>query len=253
MTNKYQYKKLLNFYDLAKNNQKIIKLKSLSLARFNKQVIQITYIPNEDFLAVTVNSDTTKTYYNFKKKKWQKLIFYILKQNKFDNQYYKLFDQNLHNTTPYTDNFSNNYKKILKIKKQFKIFYGYLNNSYYSKMIKNNKHMLNCLESRLDIILFRSNFTLSVKNAQQIILHGHVFVNNHQIKSKSFRLKKGDKISINSKNHKLIEYYIINSLMWPIFPKYLHIDYSIFQILIIDNIKSTNNFYYFWLDLKNIK
>ena len=79
MTNKYQYKKLLNFYDLAKNNQKIIKLKSLSLARFNKQVIQITYIPNEDFLAVTVNSDTTKTYYNFKKKKVAKVNFLYFK------------------------------------------------------------------------------------------------------------------------------------------------------------------------------
>lgn len=252
MTNKSQYKKLLNFYDLAKNNQKIIKLNDLSLARFTKQVIQIKYIPNENFLTLTINSNITKTCYNFKKIKWQKLIFHILKQNKFDNQYYKLFDQNLYNTTFYTDNFSNNYKKVFNVKKQFKIFYGYLNNNYF-KMLKNRKHILNYLESRLDIILFRSNFTLSVKNAQQLILHGHVFVNNRQVKSKSFLLKKGDKISIDPKNHKLVEYYILNSLMWPLFPKYLYIDYSIFQILIIDSIKPTNNFYYFWLNLKSIK
>ena len=95
MTNKtnYKYKKLLNFEDLAKNNQKIVNLKALSLARFNKQKIQIKYAPNENFLKVIVNSNNTKTYYNFKKKKWQKLIFYILKKNRFDNQYYKLFDR----------------------------------------------------------------------------------------------------------------------------------------------------------------
>ena len=113
--------------------------------------------------------------------------------------------------------------------------------------------MLSYLEKRLDVILTRSNFALSIKNAQQMILHGHIFVNNILIKKKSFLLKKGDKITINSKNHKLIEYYVLNSLMWPIYPKYLQIDYSIFQILIIDEIKPNNNFYYFWFNLKGLK
>ena len=46
MTNKtnYKYKKLLNFEDLAKNNQKIVNLKALSLARLNRQKIQIKTI-----------------------------------------------------------------------------------------------------------------------------------------------------------------------------------------------------------------
>ena len=260
MTNKnnYKYKKLLNFKDFFKNNQKVVKLKDLSLARINKQKIQVKYIPNENFLKIIVNSNDTKTYYNFKKKKWQKLIFYILKHNRFDNQYYKLFDQNIYNATTYSDNFSNNFKRNLKIKQQFKTFYGYLKNNYYFKIIKqkNQKgtlNMLNLLEKRLDVILVRSNFALSLKNAQQIILHGHVFVNNIIIKKKSFLLKKGDKITVNTKNHKLLEYYILNSLMWPIYPKYLQINYSTLQILIIDKIKPNNNFYYFWLSLKSLK
>ena len=64
MTSKthYKYKKLLNFEDLAKNNQKIVNLKALSLIRFNKQKIQIKYIPNENVLKVIVNSNDTKTY-----------------------------------------------------------------------------------------------------------------------------------------------------------------------------------------------
>jgi len=260
MTSKthYKYKKLLNFEDLAKNSQKIVNLKALSLTRFNKKKIQIKYTPNENFLKVIVNSNDTKTYYNFKKKKWQRLIFYILKQNRFDNQYYKLFDQNIYNTTTYSDNFSNNYRKNLKIRRQFKIFYGYLKNNHYFKIIKrkNQKgafNMLNYLEKRIDVILVRSNFALSIKNAQQMILHGHVFINNIPVKKKSFLLKKGDKITVNPKNHKLVEYYILNSLMWPIYPKYLQIDYSIFQILIIDKIKPNNNFYYFWLNLNGLK
>ena len=261
MTNKtsYKYKKLLNFEDLAKNNQKIVKLKNLSLARFNNQRIKIRYVPNENILKVIINNtQDDKTYYNFKKKKWQKLIFYVLKQNRFDNQYYKLFDQNIYNTPTYCDNFTNNFKKNLKIRKQFKTFYGYLKNGCYFKIIKqkNQKgtlNMLNLLERRLDVILVRSNFTLSIKNAQQMILHGHVFVNDQLVKKKSFLLKKGDKITISSKNHKLLEYYVLNSLMWPIYPKYLQIDYSIFQVIIIDEIKSNNNSYYFWLNLQGLK
>ena len=83
MTNKtnYKYKKLLNFEDLAKNNQKIVNLKALSLARLNRQKIQIKYVPNENFLKIIVNSNNIKTYYNFKKKKVAKInILYIKKK-----------------------------------------------------------------------------------------------------------------------------------------------------------------------------
>ena len=256
--NNSKYKKLLNFEDLTKNNQKIVDLKALSLSRFNKQKIEIKYTPSENFLEVVVNSDNTKTYYNFRRRKWQKLIFCILKENKFDNQYYKLFDQKIYDTKTYCDDFSNGFKKNLGIKKRFKIFYGHLKENHYFKIIKQKKqkgaiNVLNYLEKRLDVVLVRSNFALSIKNAQQMIVCGHIYVNNTNVRKKSFLLKEGDKITASIKNHKLIEYYILGSLMWPIYPKYLQIDYSTPQILIIGKIKPSSNLYRFWLDLNSLK
>ena len=223
-----------------------------------KKKISIKYAPSENKLKVTVNSKDTTSYFNFKKTKWQKLIFYLLLQNRFDNKYYKLFDQNLYNVPLYTNNFSSAFKEYLLIKKQFKVFYGFLKNKNFLKIVKKSQqkggmNLLNYLESRLDVILVRSNFTLSLKNAQQLISHGYISVNKKLIKTKSFRVKKGDKITVNPTAHKLIEYYILNSLMWPLPPKYLQTDYKIFQIIVIEDIKVVNNFYYFWLNFKSLK
>jgi ribosomal protein S4 len=52
-------------------------------------------------------------------------------------------------------------------------------------------YFVDFLERRLDLILLRANFVLSVKNAQQLILHGHVFINSQRIQKKKFFSKKG--------------------------------------------------------------
>ena len=200
-------------------------------------------------VSVNLKNDNIK-YYNFHKTKWQKLIFNILLRNRFDNQYYKLFDQSLHIVPFYTNRFSKSFKEYFLLKKQFKIFYGCLKDKEFLKLINKSQRkagetLLNFVERRLDVVLVRGNFALTLKNAQQLISHGYVFVDKRQVKTKSFLLKKGNKVTINFKAHKLIEYYILLSLMWPILPKYLQIDYKIFQILIIEGIKVTNNSYHF--------
>jgi small subunit ribosomal protein S4 len=156
----------------------------------------------------------------------------------------------------------------LLTRKGFNLFYGsltkrYLKNVVSRSFLKSNstKNRINSklffkefLESRLDIILHRSHFTLSVRNARQLISHGHVYVNNKCVKDASFLVKKGDLISFSPKTHKLIEYYLVNSDLWPLPPKYLQISYKIFQISIIDDIKLTNDSANFsmWLNLNSV-
>jgi small subunit ribosomal protein S4 len=62
---------------------------------------------------------------------------------------------------------------------------------------KINLLFLEIFEKRLDVILYRSKFSPTLKNARQLIFHGIVSVNNKTIKIKSFKLKPGDLIKIN--------------------------------------------------------
>ena len=91
------------------------------------------------------------------------------------------------------------------------------------------------LESRLDIVLFRSKFSLSVKGAGQLILHGHVLVNGVVVQNKSYVLKTNDVIEIarNTKSRGLVKKNLDRSNFWPIPPKHLLINYKTLQILFV--------------------
>jgi len=78
-----------------------------------------------------------------------------------------------------------------------------------------------------------------MRNAQQLIVHGKVLVNNKTVRSKSYMLKPGDLISIDPNQHLLVEESIIKSDVWPIPPKHLVIKYKTMQILFGD-IRNTN-------------
>lgn len=52
------------------------------------------------------------------------------------------------------------------------------------------------LEFRLELILVKIGFVISGKQAKQLILHGHVFVNNLPVKFCNFKLKLDDLITL---------------------------------------------------------
>lgn len=52
------------------------------------------------------------------------------------------------------------------------------------------------LESRLDNVIFRGGLAGSRSQARQAVSHGHISVNNRRVNIPSYRVKKGDKISI---------------------------------------------------------
>lgn len=52
------------------------------------------------------------------------------------------------------------------------------------------------LESRFDNSVFRLGFTTSRIQARQLVSHGHFLVNGKKVKSPSYQVKKGDKITI---------------------------------------------------------
>jgi len=105
--------------------------------------------------------------------------------------------------------FSKRYKQTIENNKSFKLFYGNFTKKYLKHAVKKTKPVSNqinrkiyfteFLESRIDVILLRSHFVLSIMNARQLISHGHVFVNKKRVEDAHFRLKEGDTVTFSKK------------------------------------------------------
>ncbi|MFN7181165.1 MAG: 30S ribosomal protein S4 [Planctomycetota bacterium] len=71
-----------------------------------------------------------------------------------------------------------------------------------AKRIKGNtgSNLLIMLERRLDSILYRSGYALSIPQARQLCSHGHVKVNGQYVYSPSFLVSPGDEITFKEKS-----------------------------------------------------
>lgn len=223
------------------------------------------------FIYLRKNVQNRHKILKFKKRKWNMFIKHWKRLLNSRKKKFKMHDLNGYHLPRYFK-FKKKYSYHLQSKKKFNLFYGSLLQKYLKKQIKNitkkklniqnhivnyNKKtlfLLNIFESRLDTILYRSHFTLSIRTAKQLISHGHISVNNIVIKNSSYTLKKGDLIKVNTHLHSFIDENFGNSNLWPIPPKYLQINYKIFQILLIDDIIYTNFSIYFpfYPDTKSI-
>ena len=227
----------------------MLKIKKRFKPRFKKFVNSKVIIPNKQKIL------------SLKKKKWERYVTYFSRfsVNRKRNCYYKFYDQRSHNISRFVNRFVNKFKSDLSVKRRFKLLYGNLRSRYvkllseqavlkskHDSKKRNTKHYFICLlESRLDIILLKSYFAINIRNARQLISHGNVKVNGKVIKSNSLSLKCGDKITIKQTAYSLLEYRLANNNLWPLPPKYLEINYKIFQIVVVSsplNNNLSNNF-----------
>ena len=253
-TKKHRHKPLYKqFIRLKKNvqNRRILRVKR------NKP---FTNRPNYTYNTLIVK---------FKKRKWKGFVSYLEKTLKYRKRSFKMYNIKLYHIQKFPDYLKKKYSNKIQAKKSLSLFYGGLLKKYLKKQInvslkktayskKNfgniNLFFIKILESRLDTVLYRSFFTLSIRSARQLISHGHVLVNKEVVKSNSFLLKKGDLIEINPKYHKLIYANIQRSFIWPIPPKYLLINFRTFQIFFNEDIEGTNfsTHFPFWVDLNTL-
>ena len=61
------------------------------------------------------------------------------------------------------------------------------------------EQFLKYLETRLDNIVKRTGFATSLRTARQLVLHGHIKVNDKVVNVPSYQVKVGDKVSIDAK------------------------------------------------------
>lgn len=223
----------------------------------------------KNFIALRKNIQNRKrlNLLKFKKKKWKSLINYLKRLQLRRKKNFRMYDINRYFLPKFFNSFKRKYKYNLQTKKKLKLFYGSLLKRYIknrvkftlkqkNKSLKNsvnfNSFFLNLLEKRLDVVLYRAHFALSIRAARQLISHRHVKLNDKITTDNSFLLKKGDLIEIQPSGVKWVEFNIQNSYLWPFPPKYLNVNYKILQIIFNNDEISYQNFstmFPFQLDL----
>ena len=99
----------------------------------------------------------------------------------------------------------------LQAKQKLKAYYGNINerqfrNIYRKALAKRGdttENLIALLESRLDTVIDRAKFAITVFSARQMINHGHIKVNEKRVNISSYLVKDTDLIEIREKSKKL--------------------------------------------------
>ena len=82
-----------------------------------------------------------------------------------------------------------------------KQFSRYVDEAFSSKGVPGEALLL-ILESRLDNLVYRMGFATSIRQARQMVNHGHFLVNGSKVNIPSYRLSPGDEVVLREKSRK---------------------------------------------------
>lgn len=85
------------------------------------------------------------------------------------------------------------------MEKQFKRL---VDEAFATKNMQAGDAMLRFLESRLDNMVYRMGFANSIRQARQMVNHGHFLVNGSKVDIPSYRLQLGDEVVLCEKSRK---------------------------------------------------
>ena len=120
----------------------------------------------------------------------------------------------------------------LQAKQRLKSYYGNINErqfrNFYRKAIKKRgdtvENLIGLLEKRLDIIVYRAKFALTVFSSRQLINHGHIKVNGKKVNIPSYQLKEEDVIELKEKSKQLAAVDVSLASKERDIPEYLELD-----------------------------
>ena len=104
------------------------------------------------------------------------------------------------------------YGTQLQAKQKLKSYYGNMNErqfrNTYRKALKKRgnttENFIALLERRLDTVIYRAKFAITVFSARQLINHGHVKVNGKKVNIASYLVSEKDTIEIKDKSKELV-------------------------------------------------
>ena len=103
------------------------------------------------------------------------------------------------------------YNIQLREKQKCRRIYGLLEKQFANLYVEANRqsgitgeNLLRMLEQRLDNVAFRAGWGSSRNQSRQFVRHGHVLVNGRRVTIPSFRVRKGDVVSLKGKAREFI-------------------------------------------------
>lgn len=92
-------------------------------------------------------------------------------------------------------------------KQRLRAYYGVLEKqfrNYYKKAEKSKEStgeaLIKMLECRLDNVVYRLGLANSIRQARQMVVHGHILVNGKKVDIPSFAVQVGDEVSLREKS-----------------------------------------------------
>ncbi len=131
-------------------------------------------------------------------------------------------------------------------KQKLKFYYANLTESKLRKIYKRalaykcdvSYNFLRLIESRLDVLVFRSNLCSSFMASRQLISHGHVLVNGVKVNVCSYLCKRGDvfRIAPSSINLTSVKDAVLGSRCTP--PRHTDLDYKhlVFKLISLPSV-----------------
>lgn len=122
----------------------------------------------------------------------------------------------------------------LRAKQKLKGYYGNITEKQFRGIYAEasrrkgdtSENLIGLLKSRLDAIVYRAKFTMTVFAARQFINHGHVMVNGRRCNIPSRRLRLGDVVQVRERSRTLnIVLEAIQSAERDV-PEYLQVDHA---------------------------
>ena len=104
------------------------------------------------------------------------------------------------------------YGNQLQAKQKLKFYYGNMNERLFRNVFRKalkkrgntTENFIGLLERRLDMVIYRAKFAITVFSSRQLINHGHVTVNGKKVSISSYLVKENDNIEIKDKSKKLL-------------------------------------------------
>jgi len=103
------------------------------------------------------------------------------------------------------------YLAQLREKQKARRIYGVLEKQFHNLYEEANRqsgitgeNLLRMLELRIDNVVFRAGWGASRSQSRQFVRHGHILVNGSRVTIPSYRVRKGDVVSLKGKTREMI-------------------------------------------------
>ncbi len=120
----------------------------------------------------------------------------------------------------------------LHAKQKLKGYYGNIGEKQFRRIYQEavrrrgdtSENLIELLERRLDAVVYRMKFAITVFAARQLVNHGHIAVNGKRVDIPSYILKDGDEVSIIGKMKDNENVAVSISTSERDFPDYVNVD-----------------------------